>query len=388
MSKIELHVAWVCGCIVVGLAATPRGLSQKPLSKTDTGISIEQVQDTKIRTDVSLVTAPVTVLDKNRQPVLDLTAKDFQITDNGVRQDILHFDLGSTPLSLVILVETSARVEPLLPDIRKSGILFSDVVMGPEDEAAVLSFNDTVNNLVDFSMNHATIQEAINELNQGTQRSKLFDAMATAVQMLSNRQRSQTTSDAPDRRRIMLIISEATDVGSDERLWTVLRRAQLSNIGIYSVGLSTILAQLEAPSVDPRLRIRPQGAFPLPAMPGTLQIPSTEAMRYGYGNLMSFIGWTMRNVKDLAKDHALEVATAATGGLHIATSNGQHVATSNRELIEKAIAEIGGELHSQYSLTYQPTNNQVGFHAIKVRVNRLDVKVHSRPGYYTAPAGD
>jgi len=375
----------VCFLGLVSLTMTPAVLGQEPISKADTESSIKQGGDTKIRTHVSLVTAPVTVLDGKREPVLGLAAKDFQITDNGVTQEIVHFDLGNAPLSSVILVETSARVEPLLPDMRKSGTVFSEAVIGPEDEAAVLSFNDAVNKLADFTTDHEAIQETINDLKVGTQGSKLFDAMAIGVQMLNDRQRSQPTADLPDRRRIMLIMSEATDAGSEERLARVLRRAQLSNITIYSVGLSTTLAQLEAPSTDPRQRTRLPGTFLQPSMPGTVQTPSTEAIRYGYGNLMNLIVWTGRNIKDLVRDHALEVAAAATGGQHIATSSGQHVATSNRELIEKAVDEIGGELHSQYSLTYKPTENREGFHTIRVKVYRPDLKVRSRPGYYIAP---
>ena len=380
MPTKEHRVRWLLVC-TAGLAVATIALGQAPLPTTQAGDSAQQVSETKIRTDVSLVTVPVTVLDLKREPVLNLSAKDFKITDNGKPHKIVHFDLGNASLSLVILLQTSSRVGPLLSDIRKSGIVFSDTVMGPNDEAAVLSFNDSVDKLVDFTTDHGIIQDTINELKQGTQGSKLFDAMALAVQMLNDRRQLQPTPDVPARRRIMVIMSEATDSGSGEQLGKVLRRAQLSDIAIYSVQLSTTLAQLEASPRAPR-RIRPEGTFPQPGMAGTVQTSSTEAMRYGYGDLTSLITWTMRNIKDLVKDHALEIATSGTGGQHIATSNGQHVATSNRELIEKAVDQIGEELHSQYSLTYQPGSNQAGFHVIKVTVSRRDLKVRSRPGYY------
>jgi VWFA-related protein len=212
--------------------------------------------------------------------------------------------------------------------------------------------------------------------------------MALGVEMLNDRRQSQPTSDLPDRRRIMVIMSEATDAGSEERLGRVLGRAQLSNIIIYSVGLSTTLAQLEASAKDPRHRVGPEGTFPQPAMPGTVQISSTEAIRYGYGDLTNLVTWTVINVEDLVTDHALEIATSGTGGRHIATSNGEHMVTSNRELIEKAVDDIGAELHAQYSLTYEPNNGQMGLHTIKVRVSRQNLRARSRPGYYIAPPED
>ena len=66
---------------------------------------------------------PVTVRNAKGEMVNDLDAKDFRITDNGVEQKISHFDLGGDPVSVVILIETSTRIDPMLPEMRKTGIL-------------------------------------------------------------------------------------------------------------------------------------------------------------------------------------------------------------------------------------------------------------------------
>jgi len=51
--------------------------------------------------------------------------------------------------------------------------------------------------------------------------------------------------------------------------------------------------------------------------------------------------------------------------------------------IEKAIDEIGGELHAQYTLGYRPSGDDAsGYHEIKVEVHRPGVAVRTRPGYY------
>jgi len=310
--------------------------------------------------------------------VSNLEAKDVELTDNGVPQKITHLDLGSDPLSLVILIETSSRIEPLLPGMRKTGIIFADAVMGPDGEAAVLGFHHSLDKLVDFTTDHDVVRNTISELKEGTQGSRLFDAMAVGVEMLSSRPQPRPTADSPERRRVMVIMSEATDLGSEARLGTVLRRAHLSNVTVYSVGISTTLAELETPSKDVRPRIQPEGTFPQPGMPGTVQTRTTEDTRYGYGNLMNSIVRAVTNVKSQITGHALEIATSATGG--------QHITTSDELSVEKAVDEIGGELHSQYSLIYEPIGtSQVGYHAIKVRVNRKGLKVRARPGYYIAP---
>src|SRR5258707_10365713 len=83
----------------------------------------------KVKVRVALVNTPVTVRDGRGEMVHNLEARDFRITDNGVAQRISHFDLGGDPLSMVILLQTSSRIEPLLPQVRKTGILFTQTLM-------------------------------------------------------------------------------------------------------------------------------------------------------------------------------------------------------------------------------------------------------------------
>jgi VWFA-related protein len=92
---------------------------------------------------------------------------------------------------------------------------------------------------------------------------------------------------------------------------------------------------------------------------------------------MALAAWAVQHAENQVKDHALELAAAATGGIHLATFRDRS--------IEKAIDEIGGELHSQYSVSYTPTGTgSMGYHEIKVSVDRAGLKVRARPGYYLA----
>jgi VWFA-related protein len=325
------------------------------------------------------VNTPITVRDSRGQMIHTLDAKDFRVTDNGVPQHILHFDMGGDPLSLVVLVETSLRVDAMLPQIRKAGIIITQTVMGGSGEAAVVAFNDSVDKLQEFTGDADRIEKTFTNLQAGTSGSRLYDAMAVGIEMLSGQ--PQPTADKPGRRRVMLILSEATDIGSDTQLGAVLRQAQLANVTIYSVGLSTTRAELQAAPRDTTPQVTPPGTFGTPPMPGTVQTPDTEAARQGSGDLMPAIVWAVKHVKDKVKGNPLELATAGTGG--------EHLATYKDRSIEKAIDEIGGELHSQYSVSYAPTGtNDAGYHEIKVAIARHGSdkwKIRSRPGYYIGP---
>jgi len=367
----RFYLIWAC---IAASVAVAEMLGQAPSSRPVTHDSILGVQesDTRIRTHVTLVNTPVTVLNEEGQLVYDLDAEDFRLMDNGVRQRITHLDLGNNPLSLVIVIETSSRIEPLLPEIRKTGIVFSDTVIGPQDEAAVVGFNDSVDTLLDFTTNRDQVLETMDRLNGGGGRARLFDAMATGIEML-NRLQPEPTVDLPERRRVMIVMSEVTDVGSENQLGAVLKRAQLSNVAIYCVGISRTLAEWKAPSNEIMPKIVPEGIFPQPNLPGSIQDPETKATRYGYGNLINL----MKNVKSQFS-HTLEIAASRTGGQYIETFKGKS--------IQNAVDKIGGELHSQYSLAYEPTGTKpTGYHVIHVYVDRANLKVRARPGYYVSP---
>src|SRR6266436_1586103 len=367
--EVALAGAPVCAQAPSGpLAPKPGAAVQQPPKDTQA----------KVKVQVALVNMPVTVRNARGDMVHDLEATNFRISDNGVAQQISHFDLGGDPISMVILIETSSRIAPLLPAMTKTGILFTQTVMGSTGEAAVVGFNDSVDKLQDFTTNGDLIEKTIAHLGVGTSGSKLYDAMAVGVEMLSGR--PQATAEKPGRRRVLMILSEANDDGSDAKLGEVLRKTQLANVTIYSVGLSTTSAELRAKPKDTRPQITPPGTFPMPAPPGTVQTPTSEENRYGNIDLMALAVWAVQHIHDQVKDRALEVAAAATGGAHLATFKDRS--------IEKAIDEIGGELHSQYTLSYTPTGSDAsGYHEIRVSVLRNDAKnlrVRARPGYYLA----
>jgi VWFA-related protein len=335
---------------------------------------------TKISARVTLVNTPVTVRDSNGGMIHDLDEGDFVITDNGVPQKIIHFDVGGDPISLVVLVETSSRIDPFLPQLRKTGILFSEQVMGPDAEAAVIGFDNSVKILRGFTRSHDAIEAAFSALDTDESGLHLFDAMAAGVEMLSGRRISTKESPVPGR-RVLLILSEALDTGSNSTLGEVLRRAQLENITIFSIGLSTTRAELQAkPRGNAPVPITPPGTYGMPGPPGT--VPTPGAGNNSGLDLIALAQVLVEHTKSAATQRSLEVGAAATGGGYYSTYKGRS--------IENAIDEIGGELHSQYMISYVPKSRydqptDFGYHQISVSLaadKSQGKKVTTRPGYY------
>jgi len=376
MRITRISIAFPFVLALAGVPARAQAPTGPIVPKPGVEVQLPPKDTPKVRVRVALVNTPVTVRNAHGDMVHDLEAQDFQVTDNGVTQRISHFDLGGDPISLVILVETSSRIEPILPQVRKTGLLFTQTVMGSTGEAAVVGFDDSVDKLQDFTTSGDEIEHTIARLREGTSGSRLYDAMAVGVEMLTAR--PQATVEKPGRRRVLMILSEATDDGSTAKLGEVLRQAQLANVTIYSVGLSTTSAELRAKPRDTRPELSSPGTFPLPPQPGVPQTPTSEQDRYGNIDLMGAAVWAVQHARDAVSANALEVATTATGGAHLAAFKDR--------TIEKAIDEIGGELHSQYTLSYTPNGTDAsGYHEIKVNIVRRDaknLKVRARPGYY------
>jgi len=362
------------GLAAVATPARAQGASAGPMRPAP-GVVPEKppVVDTKneIKSRVDEVTAPVSVRDAQGEIVMSLTKKNFRVYDNGAEQSIDHFDLGGDPLSIVLAVETSSHIEPMLPAVRKTGIVFTQAVMAKTAEAAVIGYDDSVNLLGDFTSDRDVVQALVNGLPEGSSGSHLYDAMARGVAILAERPAA--------RRRVLVVVGEPRDTGSENKLGQVLREAQLANVSIYSVGLSSTLADLRAPpsQYEPP-QIGPPGTYPVPTPNGMPQTPEIEQQMQGNMDLGALAIWLVRTGLNALGPNSLAVASKATGGLTINVKKDGS--------IQKAMDEIGGELHTDYTLSYHPAGNDTsGYHEIKITVDKPGLTVRTRPGYYIPP---
>ena len=319
------------------------------------------------REQVRIVMAPVTVTDRNGEIVSGLQPKDFRLLDNGKPQNITE-DVTSHPISLVVVVQSNGIVEKILPQVQKLGTLLQAQVLGDEGEAAVIAFDHRIQVLRDFTSDGDKIIEALKKLKPGSDSARLNDATIEAIRMVRRRPTS--------RRRVVLLVSESRDNGSELRAREVLNAAEFAGVVMYSVNISHLLASLTTapPATRSRLDNRPPGAVHLPA--GVVETPTTQAQQR-MGNWVPVFKEIFIATKAIFVSNPLEVYTTYTGGR-------EYNFKTQREL-ERAVSAIGTELHSQYLLTYTPNNQEeAGFHDIVVQVARPGFTVRTRDGYYLA----
>jgi VWFA-related protein len=299
--------------------------------------------------------------------VSGLTARDFRLNDNDKPQDI-QVDVAFQPISLIVAVQANAAAETVMPKIRKMGPLLSNLVVGDQGEVAVMCFDHRIQVLQDFTSDGKQIEDALNKIKPGSNSSRMVDAVTDSVRMLSHRPK--------DHRRILLLISETRDGGSEGKMRDTLIATEVNNVLVYTINMNRLLNTLNAKTPVPRPDPIPASAHNVPA--GGAPTPNSIMQNSGWGaNTVPLFVEIFRDVKSIFIDNPAELLTKYTGGTEYSFLT-QHN-------LEDAVSKIGEELHSQYLINYSPNNKlEGGWHHIKVTVSTRSATVKTRTGYWLA----
>lgn len=309
----DVRFAWILGVLVVAMGAYRPASGDAPRS---------QAQRSRFRTGVDVVTLNVTVTDGSHRYVSDLGQNDFQIFEDGRKQELTFFQKTGLPLALVLLLDTSASMQPSLPVAQEAAIGFARE-LGPADLASVIDFDSTVHVLQDFTNDRSAIERAIRstEANGST---ALYNAVYIALRELSKTPPEQRN--AEPRRQAIVLLSDGDDTSSLLGFDEVLDLAARNDTTIYAIGLGLRTPLIERSPPDARFVLR------------------RFAEQTGGRTFLPLV--------------ARELATV--------------------------YGEIKAELSSQYSLAYESTNTQRDgrFRNVAVRLARTGVTARTRPGYY------
>jgi Ca-activated chloride channel family protein len=126
----------------------------------------ESGEDQTIRLEVDMVSLPVVVTDREGKRITDLKKEDFQVFENGVRQEIAGFAATDEPVDVALLLDTSGSTELELARIQNAAIDFVNQ-LHPDDEVAVLSFADDVRLQEDFTIDRDKNEYGIKKTRAG-----------------------------------------------------------------------------------------------------------------------------------------------------------------------------------------------------------------------------
>lgn len=218
---------------------------------------LPQDSDEVVKFDTNLTNIFFTAADKNRRFISDLKAEDIRVLEDGQPQEIFTFQTNiDLPLSLAILIDTSASEERTLPDEKAAARAFlENVIRGNKDEAAVVSFTGETTLEQGFTGNVERLRRAIDRVEfvppsgyigggvvvngtppiSGTNQSlagstAIWDAVwATAEELIS--------ASAEHTRRAIILLTDGDDTSSRMKIHDAIERAQKADALIYAIGI-------------------------------------------------------------------------------------------------------------------------------------------------------
>ncbi len=322
---------------------------------------------TVFRTYTNFVEVPVTVKDSKGQLVAGLTYRDFRVYENNQRQSLRLFTVDPYPLSVAYVIDQSVTADVMAKVNNSLGAIQGSLT--PYDDVAVFSYNNGAKELTGFTGAQSHLLTAVLALNKATGRDEgvpvnsgplagcsitsngacvdpnLQQGRSAGGPVMTIPKEIHTLNDAilraavelskrpPGRRRIVYVISDGKEYGSKATAKEVIKYLQTNKIAVYA----TLVG---------------------------------DSARWGEGYLSRF------HLPFQMNDNILIRYAQATGG----TLDAERSVNG----IEKSYAHIAEEARTQYTLGYishQPAIDGK-YRAIEVRVDRPNVEVTSKPGYY------
>lgn len=403
----------------------------------------DDVETLKIDTD--LVTVPLIATDRNGMYITDLRKEEFTITEDDVPQQVAFFGKVAAPFHVILLLDTSSSTRDKLKEIQRAANTFVDQLQ-PADRVKVISFDDKVNDLNDFTSNRDVLHAAINKTKSG-EGTKVYDAVELAMNTIRK----------INGRKAIVLFSDGMDWHSDRATFEgTVRSLDEEGVVVYPIRFETratteALAREQAGAALPTISVirnpTPGGTTP-PTFPGgddssiptsgsrktgPLGLPSADEIlrrrreqernRYPNpnggpaptgdpterapdpndpntrgprvpsipGSRPSTTGPQPRGGQDESIKGMLDMAYLTADSYLKALadkSGGRLLRADTLASLPDAFAQIAAELRTQYWLGYYPLNKDRDdrYRTIKVATTRKNVAIRARPGYIATAA--
>ncbi len=382
--------------------------------------------DQAIKLEATLVAVPVIASDRDGRYIPDMRREDFTLQEDGVKQEIVFFGTVNEPFHMVLMLDTSASTQEKLGQLKSAATQFVEQLK-PADRVKVISFDDQVRDLCEFTNDRTELRRAVDRTQPG-QGTKLYDAIALAL-----RQMRQVQG-----RKAIVLFTDGADMTSDNaRYEDNISAVEESGVIVYPIrydtraeteamlrsqgGLGGIIKRPPAgttpttvPGGDrmPQLpplggpttrdpRIPPVGSPPVGSpyprntpYPGD-RSPDNRMPDNRYPQDSRFPDGRNSDPRYPRRDDPLSAELDAAYALAdrylnelAAKSGGKLVRADTLYSLPAAFAQIAAELRTQYALGYYPSNaaRDGSYRKIQVRTNRKNVVIRARPGY-RAPSG-
>jgi len=292
-----------------------------------------------VRVSTSLVTVPISVMDRNGRFVPDLTQRQFHLFENGVEQDVAFFENAQKPFTVALLLDVSDSAKFKFNEIQNAAIAFV-AQLRPDDRVLVAVFDKRVTIMCEATNDRHLLESAIRRVRSGGGTS-LYDAVDMIVTQRLNKIRG---------RKALVLFTDGVDTTSAGATYeSTLHAAQELDALAYSIKYNTMDDVSESSrEIDAGQR-------------------NSLDLRTAKGEKLS--------VAYERADRYLRLLADKSGGRFFYAASPKH--------LEEIFSRIAQELREQYSLGYYPKNRDtsVSQRSIKIKVDAPGAVVRARRNY-------
>lgn len=288
-----------------------------------------------IRVDVELVNCTFSVRDKRGALIPTLVKEDFEVYEDGKKQEIRSFSKeGDLPLTIGLLVDVSPSQERLIETERRAASAFFRTVLKNKDMAFVISFGGEAELLQDLTSSPKLLTQSLEGLRVNASVSSpitqgpipttprgtiMFDAVYLAA---DEKLKGEVG------RKVVLLITDGVDMGSRKKLGQAIEAAHRADAIVYGIYYF-------------------------------------DRAAYGY----HMYGVSDSDLRKMSED---------TGG--------RVFRVERKTTLEDVFKQLEDEMRNQYTLSYSSTNpnREGGFRKLEIRAKNKDLKVQARRGYYAS----
>lgn len=296
-----------------------------------------------IRIDTQLVNLNIKALDRAGKSSIALSREDFVVYEDGVKQEVSHFDGVSAPINLVLLLDLSGSTNDRREVMLNAAKKFVDS-LSPHDRVAVTAFTREYYVVSDFTTDRQQIKNQLGKLKNVSGGTSFYDAIWTTLDLLSK---------LNDSRKAVVVLTDGVDEqllgserGSRRSFELVMDRVVEEDVTIYPIYIDASLPEIQKRLQEPNLNERSRDRI------RERSLRPRETAR--------------KQLDKLAEETAGIVFTADT-----------------ESDLEGVYDRVAAELRMLYSLAYSPENNNKDgrFRKVNVEIKRDGVIARTRRGY-------
>lgn len=317
------------------------------LSAVSTYAQVDQPDVVKVNT--SLVQLNVGVVDRQGNPVTNLSRGEFSVYEDDVLQPITDFEPTAAPFSLVLLLDLSGSTQSFRPTLKQAAYRFLDA-LGPEDRVTVIAFNDKVKTLTDFTTDRRKSAKSIDNA-EGKGETHFYEALRVALEQLAKEGK---------RRKAIVVLTDGVDTEMRKQDRSSAANAHTNEEAIASIDpdKSAVLKAVLGAADRQGVTIYP------------LALPSGDPKR------LPFVEPVQAAIYGSARSRMQSLADRTGGRL-----------SEIRRIEDLGWLYVGvaADLQRLYTVVYKPKNTDAPagkWRAIRIEVARPELTVHTRPGYF------